>query len=85
MLRLNNSNNFFHVTWDIRGADAGMGFGDQERRTIWRLLLHLNVVHTFEGRLSGVDFEDNSIAEADRFSDDTAGRGQSQTTIFGDG
>ncbi len=58
--------------------------GDQERRAVRRLLLHVNVVHPFKGRLTGVDLKDDLVAEADGFGDDPAGGGQGQTTVFSD-
>ena len=83
MLGLDHGDDFFHVTRDVRSPNAGMGLSNQERRTIRRLLLHGDVVDPFERRLPGVNFEDDLVAETNGFSNDTAGAGQGQATVFG--
>ncbi len=50
-----------------------------------RLLLHMDVVHPFEGGLSGVHFDDDLVAQGDCFGNDAAGGGQRQAAVFGDG
>ena len=84
VLRLDHGDDFLHVAGDIGSADAAVSAGDQEGGAMRWLLLHVNVVHAFERRLTGVDFEDDLVAEANSLSNDTAGRGQSQAAVFGD-
>ena len=84
-LRLDNGNDLARIAGNRGRADPGTGLGDVEDLAVRRVVAGDHVVDPFEGRLSGVDLDDDLVADHQDFGDNAAGTGRHQAAVFGDG
>jgi hypothetical protein len=85
VLGLDDSNDLARVARHIGGADPLAGMGDAEDLPLRGMVADDDVMHTFEGRLAGVNLDDDLVADHEDLGDDAAGSGGNQAAVLGDG